>query len=163
MSRLGPCRARISGDRHTHRQTDTQTHKPSTVTLAAHARRGLIMGIIVAVYILQHICWKLKVRRYCVTCEQSNITWTVSTRDYHIHSCFWSYSVTFMQCMITHHLPCLNTHSMTPFTQGQQLGWWGKGVGQARSHKMHNSPTPSMNLNRTVGELHKSRDIYHCG
>ena len=33
MSRIGPCRARINGDR--------QTHKPSTVTLAAHARRGL--------------------------------------------------------------------------------------------------------------------------
>jgi len=24
-------------------ETDTQTHKPSTVTLAAHVRRGLIM------------------------------------------------------------------------------------------------------------------------
>ena len=36
MSRLGPCRARISWDRH------TQTHKPSTATLAAHAHRGLI-------------------------------------------------------------------------------------------------------------------------
>ena len=33
-----PCsRNRASG-----RQTDTQTHKPSTVALAAHARRGLI-------------------------------------------------------------------------------------------------------------------------
>jgi len=43
MSRLGPCRARISGDRQTHRQTDThtQTHKPSTATLAAHVRLGL--------------------------------------------------------------------------------------------------------------------------
>jgi len=43
MSRLGPCRARISGDRQTDRHTHTQTHKPSTVTLAAHARRGLII------------------------------------------------------------------------------------------------------------------------
>ena len=40
MSWLGPCRERISGDTHT--QTDTQTYKPSTVTLAAHARQGLI-------------------------------------------------------------------------------------------------------------------------
>jgi len=44
MSRLDPCSARISGDRHTHTHTHThtQTHKPSTVTLAAHARQGLI-------------------------------------------------------------------------------------------------------------------------
>ena len=28
----------------TDRQTDTQTHRPSTVTLAAHARRGIIIG-----------------------------------------------------------------------------------------------------------------------
>jgi len=43
MSRLGPCRARISGDRHTdrHTHTHTHTHKASTITLAAHARRGL--------------------------------------------------------------------------------------------------------------------------
>ena len=27
----------------TDRHTDTQTHKPSTVTLAAHARRGLMI------------------------------------------------------------------------------------------------------------------------
>ena len=33
-------------DRQTDRQTDTLTHRPSTVTLAAHARRGLIMYII---------------------------------------------------------------------------------------------------------------------
>ena len=33
MSRFGACSARISGDRHTHRTT--------TITLAAHARRGL--------------------------------------------------------------------------------------------------------------------------
>ena len=26
------------------RETDTQTHRPSTVTLAAHARRGLMSG-----------------------------------------------------------------------------------------------------------------------
>ena len=38
MSRFGACSARISGDRH----TDTQTHRPSTVTLAAHAHRGLM-------------------------------------------------------------------------------------------------------------------------
>jgi len=41
MSRLGPCSARISGDRHTHRHT--QPHKPSTVPLTAHAHRGLII------------------------------------------------------------------------------------------------------------------------
>ena len=29
-------------NRHTHRHTRTQTHRPSTVTLTAHARRGLI-------------------------------------------------------------------------------------------------------------------------
>ena len=55
----------------------------------------------------------------------------ISTWDYLIHSCFWSHSVTFMQCTITQHPLCLITHSMTPFTQGQQLGWWGKGMGQA--------------------------------
>ena len=34
------CSARIETDRQT--DTHTQTHRPSTVTLAAHARRGLI-------------------------------------------------------------------------------------------------------------------------
>ena len=43
ISRLIACSARIVGDKHTNRQTDTQTHRPSTVTLAAHARRWLIM------------------------------------------------------------------------------------------------------------------------
>ena len=38
--RSAPCAARSQGDR----QTDRQTDKPSTVTLAAHARRGLIMS-----------------------------------------------------------------------------------------------------------------------
>ena len=42
MSRFGACSSRISGDRHTHRQTDRQTHRTTTVTLSAHARRGLI-------------------------------------------------------------------------------------------------------------------------
>ena len=37
MSRFGACSARISGD--------TQTHRTTTVTLAAHARRGLIIII----------------------------------------------------------------------------------------------------------------------
>ena len=46
MSRLGPCRARISGDRQTDRHTHTQTHKPSTVTLAVHACWGLIMTLV---------------------------------------------------------------------------------------------------------------------
>ena len=36
------CSARTHGDRRTDRQTDRQTDKPSTVTLAAHACRGLI-------------------------------------------------------------------------------------------------------------------------
>ena len=34
---------RKRGNRRTDRQTDGQTDKPSTVTLAAHARRGLII------------------------------------------------------------------------------------------------------------------------
>ena len=38
IGRLVACTARISVDR----QTDKQTDRPSTVTLAAHARRGLI-------------------------------------------------------------------------------------------------------------------------
>ena len=46
ISHLVACSARVSVDTHTHtqtdRQTDRQTDKP-TVTLAAHARRGLIM------------------------------------------------------------------------------------------------------------------------
>ena len=37
MSRFDACSVRASGDR----QTDTHTHRPSTVILAAHARRGL--------------------------------------------------------------------------------------------------------------------------
>ena len=40
MSRFGAFSARISGDRQTH--THTQTHRTTTVTLAAYARRGLI-------------------------------------------------------------------------------------------------------------------------
>ena len=45
MSRFGACSARISGDRHTHthRQTDRQTHRPSTITFAVHAHRGLFI------------------------------------------------------------------------------------------------------------------------
>ena len=38
ISRLVACSARIVVDR----QTDRQTHRPTTVTLAAHGRRGLI-------------------------------------------------------------------------------------------------------------------------
>ena len=38
ISRLVACSARIVVDK----QTDRQTHRPTTVTLAAHARRGLI-------------------------------------------------------------------------------------------------------------------------
>ena len=38
ISRLVACSARIVVDR----QTDKQTHRPTTVTLAAHARRGLM-------------------------------------------------------------------------------------------------------------------------
>ena len=38
ISRLVSCSARIVVDR----QTDRQTHRPSTVTLTAHARRGLM-------------------------------------------------------------------------------------------------------------------------
>ena len=36
MNWFGACSARISGDRQTH----TQTHRMTTVTLTAHARRG---------------------------------------------------------------------------------------------------------------------------
>ena len=39
LCRFVACSARIVVDR----QTDRQTHRPSTVTLAAHARRGLII------------------------------------------------------------------------------------------------------------------------
>ena len=39
ISRLVACSARIVGDR----QTDRQTHRTTIVTLAAHARRGLII------------------------------------------------------------------------------------------------------------------------
>ena len=39
ISRLVACSARIVADR----QTDRQTHRTTTVTLAAHARRGLII------------------------------------------------------------------------------------------------------------------------
>ena len=45
MSRLGPCRTRISGHIHTHTHTYTHTHKPSTVTLAVHVCQGLTMGV----------------------------------------------------------------------------------------------------------------------
>ena len=38
ISRLVACSARTVADR----QTDKQTHRTTTVTLAAHARRGLI-------------------------------------------------------------------------------------------------------------------------
>ena len=40
ISRLVACSARIVVDRHTH--ADRQTHRRTTVTLAAHARRGLM-------------------------------------------------------------------------------------------------------------------------
>ena len=42
IGHLVACSARISVDTHTQRQTDRQTDKPTTVTLAVHARRGLI-------------------------------------------------------------------------------------------------------------------------
>ena len=41
ISRLVACSARIVADKQT--DTQTQTHRTTTVTLAAHARRGLIM------------------------------------------------------------------------------------------------------------------------
>ena len=41
ISRLVACSARIVVDR----QTNKQTHGPTTVTLAAHARRGLTRGV----------------------------------------------------------------------------------------------------------------------
>ena len=40
ISRLVACSARIVGDR----QTDRQTHRTTTMTLDAHARRGLMKG-----------------------------------------------------------------------------------------------------------------------
>ena len=36
-------KSEMLSNRHTHRHTDTQTHRPSTITLAAHAHRGLTM------------------------------------------------------------------------------------------------------------------------
>ena len=42
ISRLVTCSARIVVDRQTGKQTDRQTHRTTTVTLTAHARRGLI-------------------------------------------------------------------------------------------------------------------------
>ena len=42
ISRLVACSARIVADKQTDRQTDRHTHRTTTVTLAAHARRGLI-------------------------------------------------------------------------------------------------------------------------
>ena len=44
ISRLVACSARIVVDRHTDTQIHRQTHRTTTVTLAAHARRGLIMA-----------------------------------------------------------------------------------------------------------------------
>ena len=43
MGRLVACSARISVDTHMH--TDRQIDKPTTVTLAVHARRGLIIHV----------------------------------------------------------------------------------------------------------------------
>ena len=42
MSRPVACSARIVADRHRHNVIDTYTHRTTTVTLAAHARRGLV-------------------------------------------------------------------------------------------------------------------------
>ena len=42
ISRLVACSPRIVVDKQTNRQTDGHTHRTTTVTLAAHARRGLI-------------------------------------------------------------------------------------------------------------------------
>ena len=42
ISRLVACSARIVADKQTGKQTDKQTHRTTTVTLATHARRGLI-------------------------------------------------------------------------------------------------------------------------
>ena len=47
ISRLVACSARIVVDR----QTNRQTHRPTTVTPAAHARRGLMMPCTALVYI----------------------------------------------------------------------------------------------------------------
>ena len=49
IGRLVACTARISVDRQTDRQTDKQTDRPSTVILAAHARRGLIVTQVICV------------------------------------------------------------------------------------------------------------------
>ena len=42
ISRLVACSARIVVDKQTHRETDRQTYRTTTVILAAHARRGLM-------------------------------------------------------------------------------------------------------------------------
>ena len=44
ISRLVACSARIVADKQTDRQTDRQTYRTTTVTLAAYARRGLIIS-----------------------------------------------------------------------------------------------------------------------
>ena len=44
ISRLVACSPRIVVDKQTDRRTDGHTHRTTTVTLAAHARRGLMKG-----------------------------------------------------------------------------------------------------------------------
>ena len=43
IGRPVPCTARLASDRRTDGRTDKQTDRPSTVTIAAHARQGLMM------------------------------------------------------------------------------------------------------------------------
>ena len=48
ISHLVACSPRIVVDKQTDRQTDRHTHRTTTVTLAAHARRGLIITVLSA-------------------------------------------------------------------------------------------------------------------
>ena len=50
-------KSEMLSNRHTDTQTDTQTHRPSTVTLAAHARRGLITML----HVTRNVCSKHQV------------------------------------------------------------------------------------------------------
>ena len=75
-------------NRHTDTQTDTQTHRPSTVTLAAHARRGLTrVQIHVGIFMQTPLFWA---------------EWCLSTKT--TYMCKYGYSnkseITFTHCYL---------------------------------------------------------------
>ena len=76
MSCLVSCSTRTSVDRQTNnRQTNRLTHRPSTVTLAAHVRRGLIGTGKVWKILLLHLWhnWKLTLMRGGKACYQTSM------------------------------------------------------------------------------------------